>query len=90
MKKTLALILTLLSFTFFTGCTEAEDLAADATNSFNNLKDGVTEVKENVEGTVETVQNGVDTVKATADNVTNTVNQVNEAAQGVSDLMNNE
>jgi len=90
MKKLITFIFIALSFVVITGCNEANEFAADATHSFNNLKDGVTDVKENMEGTVKTVQDGVDTVKETAKNVGNTVNQVNQATKSVSGIINNE
>ena len=70
-----------------TGCKEAEDLTNDAVNSYDNLKNGVTEAKENVENTVQGVQETVDNVKETVDGLSETAGQVKDAADGVSDML---
>lgn len=84
MKKLLTLIISGILLVTLSGCQEAEDLAADATNSYNNLAEGATNVKEDIEGTVDAVNNAVDTVKETADNTMKTIDNVKETAEGIS------
>lgn len=84
MKKLLTLITSGILLFSLTGCQEANELATDASNSYNNIADGVNNVKEDVEGTVDAVNNAVDTVKGTAEATMETIDNVKETADGIS------
>jgi len=84
MKKFLAIFVSMCLVLAFTGCQEAQDLANDATNSYNNLAEGVNSVKNDVENTVEGVNNAVNTVKETADATMETIDNVKTTAEGIS------
>ena len=83
MKKLTSIFLIALCIISLNACKEAQDLQKDATQSFDNLKDGVMETKENVENTV-------NQVKETADAVSDTVDKVKDVTDSVSNLTNNE
>lgn len=87
MKKILSFFIAGILLVSLTGCKEAEDLAADASNSYNNLAEGVNNVKSDIEGTVEGVNNAVNTVKETADNTMKTIDDVKNTATGISDAL---
>ncbi len=85
MKKLLTLIVSGILLFALTGCQEANNLATDATDSYNNVADGVNNVKNDIEGTVDAVNNAVDTVKGTADATMKTIDDVKNTADGISD-----
>lgn len=87
MKKLLTLVISGILLVTLSGCQEAQELATDATNSYNNLAEGVNNVKTDVENTVEGVNNAVNTVKDTADATIETIDNVKDTAAGISEAL---
>lgn len=83
MKKILTLSVITLSLLVFSACEQTEKIKDDATQSYNNLKEGVTETKENIDRSVQSV-------KETTEKVTGTVDKVKEATNSVSDIVQND